>query len=83
MHQKNTMPTFGMFSEHAFAAQLCCKSEGFFRGRRRLLVKSAGFVYTQVSKTLCSFTYGSSGAAVVSKMRRSNGSGSANAHQFL
>ena len=31
----------------------------------RLLSKSTGFVHTYVSKTWCSFTYGSSGAGFV------------------
>jgi len=58
MRQKKTL-TFDTF----FQACICGAAAPQVG---RLLLKSAGFVHTQVSKTPCSFTYGSFGAVFVS-----------------
>jgi len=37
--KKKTMPTFGTFSEHEFAAQLLCKLDGFLQRALGLLTQ--------------------------------------------
>jgi len=49
----------------------------------RSLLKSTGLIHTLVSKTRCSFAYGSSRAALVTEKQYSNGNGFRKHTSFL